>query len=125
MPGTRQTGQPASTRGALYRLRVGIALVSIVPALALWYLHVVLSAEDGSSASYWQPVVALLIVATGVGGFALLRQHAVAVVGLRDQLCRIADGERPIADGPPPPGSASTTMTSGSASDCHPRRSPS
>ncbi|MFH0952777.1 MAG: ATP-binding protein [Verrucomicrobiota bacterium] len=82
------------TRGARVQFAIGVALVSVIPLLALWYLSV-LSLEEPIGSVPMTVIIISLLAASGVGGYMILRKYPVNIVRLRGYLEQMIDGELP------------------------------
>jgi signal transduction histidine kinase len=87
-------GSSLITRGARVQFAIGIALISVLPLLTLWYLGRHLAANDGVF-DIWAYFVLGLIVLTGVGGYSILQKYPVNIVRLRGYLENMIGGELP------------------------------
>jgi signal transduction histidine kinase len=82
------------SRGARFQFAVGIALIAVIPALALWYLRVVAApATVGFGLNHL--VVAVLLILCAGGGYIILRKYPINIVRLRGYLEQMVDGELP------------------------------
>lgn len=80
--------------GARAQFAIGIALVSIIPVLAFWYLNS--EYQSGELSLDGQTIsVALLLAALGFSGYLVLRKFPLNIVRLRYYLERIIRGELP------------------------------
>ena len=80
--------------GARLQFAVGVALISTIPLLCLWYLAVRTSAGQNplqASAALTIP----LLLGAGLGGYAILRKYPVNIVRLRSYLLNMAQGDLP------------------------------
>ena len=78
------------TRGARVQFATGVALISIIPLLTFLYLYVN-RADFGVDTM----AVVLLLAATGLGGYGILRKYPVNIVRLRGYLEHMIYGELP------------------------------
>ncbi len=82
------------SKGARAQFAIGVALISVIPLLAFWYLSQLLQ-----SAQAWrgiQPMIILLITcATGITGFLILHKYPLNIVRLRGYLENMIKGRLP------------------------------
>ncbi len=82
------------SRGARIQFAIGVALISIIPVLVLWYLHILSDASLNITTGQTL-VVALLVTLIGGTGYAILQKYPVNIVRLRGYLEQVIGGEMP------------------------------
>jgi signal transduction histidine kinase len=84
-----------TSSGARVQFAIGVALVSVIPLLAFWYLSAAAEATGSIEWNGQAVAVLLILLALGASGFSILRKFPVNIVRLRFYLERIIKGELP------------------------------
>ena len=87
-----------ANRGVFCQFVVGVATISTIPLLALWYLQRSGWRASTVAGAFWPLVIAILTLSAGLAGFYLLRRQPAALVKTRRTLERVLGGE--LADPP-------------------------
>jgi len=82
------------TSGARVQFAIGVALVSVIPLLTVWYLNMAMDTggipQDGRTVA-----VLILLVTLAISGYSILRKYPVNIVKLRGYLEAMIRGELP------------------------------
>lgn len=83
-----------ASRSSRVRFAVGLALVSVIPALTFWHLTTgdILERRNGDLLGF---LVTSLAIAGGIAGYLLLRRYPLTISRLRSQLDNMARGDIP------------------------------
>lgn len=80
--------------GARVQFAIGVSLISVIPLLAVWYLHLVGGVEN-IAFDVRSIMIVLLVLLAGGSGYLILRKYPVNIVKLRGYLERMIYGQLP------------------------------
>ena len=83
-----------SARGALAHFGAAVALISVIPSLALFYLRTAAASPEAITSIPWFVVMLAIVVTTSLG-YVLLMKYPITIIRLRANLFNIIKGELP------------------------------